>query len=129
MDKFWYTSLKKSCLTPPPVVFKIVWSILYLMMFISLFYVISTKSEETKAFCYLAFLSQLFLNFSWSIVFFDFKNPKFAFYILILLILTLSATIILFYNFSHLAGFLLIPYLLWCCFALFLNFEILRLNF
>ena len=71
---------------------------------------------------------QLLLNFSWTPVFFGGQNIKLAFVIICILWLVLFVTIEAFYRTSKIAAILLIPYLLWTTFALYLNFELLRLN-
>jgi tryptophan-rich sensory protein len=74
------------------------------------------------------FLFQLFLNLSWSVVFFGLKQPFWALMVIIALIILLVLTIRWFKIADRRAAYLLIPYLLWVLFAAALNFEIWRLN-
>ena len=123
----WYSSLTKPTLTPPSIVFSIVWPILYLMIGLSLFFYLKSDYRKNK-FAIFAFIVQLLLNFAWSPVFFKLQNPPMALMILTLMIIFIIITVILFFKKSKLAGWLLIPYLIWSIFAFYLNFEFLRLN-
>lgn len=121
-----YTYLEKSFLSPPSIVFPIVWTILYILMGIS-YGILKTNSLvdfETNFIYYL----QLFVNALWSIFFFVFKWRLFAFFWIILLILLVLAMIIKFYSKNKLSGLLQIPYLLWTLFATYLNLFIYLLN-
>ena len=70
----WYPILEKSSLTPPNIVFPIVWSILYLLMGISVGLVIGSGHPHRRAVMWI-FIVQLVLNFMWSILFFYMRNP------------------------------------------------------
>ena len=70
----------------------------------------------------------LFLNFTWSIIFFNFRAYFFAFIWLLLLWATILTMIVKFYNIKPTAGYLQIPYLLWVTFAGYLNLSIFLLN-
>ena len=121
----WYKSLNKSKLTPPDFVFSIVWNILYLMITIS--FIIYIRDKPTQ-FGIIFFIIQIILNLSWSPVFFGFKNIKLAFYIIILLVISLFLTIINFYKTNKLSSYLLLPYLLWVLLAIYLNYYIIINN-
>jgi tryptophan-rich sensory protein len=71
---------------------------------------------------------QLLLNAAWSLVFFDLKEPFWALVILVSLLVLLILTIRWFRVVSKLAALLLLPYLLWVCFATVLNYKIWELN-
>ena len=121
-----YTSLEKPFLSPPSIVFPIVWTILYMLMGVS-YGILKSNSlldPETNFIYYL----QLFVNALWSIFFFVFKWRLFAFFWILLLIILVIAMIITFYSKNKLSGLLQIPYLLWLLFATYLNFSIYLLN-
>lgn len=121
-----YNSLEQPFLSPPSIVFPIVWTILYILMGIS-YGILKSNSlldSETNFIYYL----QLFVNALWSIFFFVFKWRLFAFFWIILLIILVLAMIIKFYSKNKLSGLLQIPYLLWTLFATYLNFFIYLLN-
>lgn len=122
----WYATLAKPSFSPPGWVFGPVWILLYFMMGLS-FYLILTKKTQNGAAIEL-FLIQLTLNTLWSIIFFGLKNPYWAFLEILFLWTAILLTIIYFYKISKFTAYLLIPYLLWVSFAVYLNFTIWRLN-
>lgn len=125
----FYETVEKPPLSPPGIVFPIVWTILYILMGISLYLVITKKDRyQSKTSAYAFFVLQLFLNFIWSPVFFSAKEYLAAFIILILLWLSIIGMILTFFRISKLAGLLQIPYLIWVTFAGYLNFAIYLLN-
>ena len=127
-DNKFYRNIKKPSITPPPVVFKIIWPALYLMMFISAIIIISKESGILKKTALLTFCIQLFLNIIWSPVFFVMKKIKSALIIAIIMTVFTGITIYMFSKISITAGRLLIPYFLWLIFACFLNYKFLKLN-
>ena len=124
-DNTWYNSLNKSILTPPNIVFRVVWPILYLMMGVS--FLLYINAECTYLGCILFYL-QLAYNITWSKQFFGDKNILNAYITLNLLCLTLTLTIYNFYYTNKTSAYLLIPYYIWCLFALYLNYYILKNN-
>lgn len=124
-----YTSLVKPSFSPTPIVFSIIWPILYFMMGIALYRILmlGKKGEDvTKE--VILFIIQFALNLLWSIIFFYFNLRFLAFVELFILIIFIFATTIAFYKKDKISGFLLIPYLIWSIFALVLNYEIYKLN-
>jgi translocator protein len=125
----WYATLNKPSFNPPNYLFGPVWTTLYTMMGIAYFLVWNSKlvlGNKNKA--YLFYWLQLFLNFMWSIVFFYYQNPALALVIIILMIISIAATIFSFKKFSNIAAWLLVPYICWVSFATALNVELWRLN-
>lgn len=118
----WYVTLNKPVFSPPNWVFGPVWTILYILMGISLYLVWLKKKVPT------IFWVQLALNAVWSIIFFGMKNPTLAFIDIIALWVSIVLTIKAFSKINKLAGNLLIPYLIWVSFASFLNLAIVVLN-
>ena len=127
-DSEFYKKLKKPSFTPPAVVFKIVWPILYLTIFISGFIIAVKESSLIKKVSLIIFAVQLLINIIWSPVFFVFRKIKLAFILAVSMTVLAAITIFLFSQISLLAGNLLIPYLLWLIFACYLNFYILKMN-
>ncbi len=123
----WYASLIKPTLTPPSIVFLIVWPILYIMIGLSLFFYLRSEHEKDW-FAIFSYIVQLLLNFAWPPVFFKLQNPSLALVILISMIIFIIITTFLFFKKSKLAGWLLVPYLIWSLFALYLNIGFLSLN-
>lgn len=124
----FYKRLKKPTFTPSPMFFKIAWSLLYFIMFLALFFVITAPDRvyKTKAVYY--FLLQFLLNMLWSPVFFVLEMPKMALLLTIMLVISVGVTVYFFSQVSLIAFLLLLPYWFWVCFACFLNWEIVVLN-
>ena len=123
----WYETLQKPLLTPPDVVFSIVWPILYALMVIAMIVIWQKKgAQRFKPTAW--FVVQLIFNFMWSPVFFGAQNIGGALVVVFLLLITLTITIYAFKKVSKLAVWLLLPYWLWVVFATYLNFEIWILN-
>lgn len=118
----WYVTLNKPVFSPPNWVFGPVWTILYILMGISL-YLVWLKKKVPNVFWF-----QLALNAVWSIIFFGMKNPTLAFIDIIALWVSIVLTMKAFSKTNKLAGNLLIPYLIWVSFASFLNLAIVVLN-
>jgi len=117
----WYTTLNKPALNPPAWVFGPVWTLLYILMGISLFLIWQKHSHilenvrmlQVWEIGIVVFLAQLFLNIIWSILFFGLENPGLALVDIIFLWLAILCTVFLFYKISRSAAYLLLPYLLW----------------
>ena len=125
----WFPSLVKPSFNPPSWVFGPVWTILYIMIGISLYLVWTTKANKIfKKKAYWIFGIQLVLNAMWSIAFFGAQNPGLAFIVIVLLWISIILTMIEFYKIRKAAGYLLVPYFLWVSFASVLNFAIWVLN-
>ncbi len=114
-----YNGLNKPPLSPPSIVFPIVWTILYL--FIGLAYNKYREDNDNKETIILYYL-QLALNFIWPILFFNLNLYLVALIILLaLLILTYILT-------RTLNSKLFIPYIIWLVIATYLNIGIVILN-
>ena len=125
----WYTKLIRPELAPPNWVFGPVWTTLFLLMGISAFLVWKNGVDKKEVKVALGvFLIQLILNTTWSILFFGLQNPALAFAEIIVLWLFIGLNILKFYKISKLAGWLLVPYLLWVSFASYLNYAFWMLN-
>ena len=124
----WYQTLTKPPFTPPASYFPIAWGILYSLMTIAFFIVLSKPHSQDKYVAVNLFLFQLVLNFTWSYVFFEMKSITLGLIDICLLLILLSLTIIYFFKISKIAGLLLIPYLFQVIFALYLNIGLAVLN-
>lgn len=125
--KGYYITLNRPPLSPSGIVFPIAWSILYLLMAISLYIVSETKSLDIEK-SYLIYIAQLIVNSLWTLLFFGLKLRLFSFIWITLLIILVVIMIKNFYDKNKLAGLLQIPYLLWLIFAGYLNLMIYILN-
>lgn len=126
-SKEFYENINLPSLSPPNEAFAIVWSILYTLMAISAYMILSSKSVRKKD-AMVIYFSQLLVNITWSILFFVFKAFLLSSLWLILLVLLVIVMIVKFYKIKPIAGYLQIPYLLWAIFAGYLNISIYFLN-
>lgn len=115
-------------LSPPPIVFPIVWSLLYALMgFGSARIWMSAPSPERSRALNL-YAVQLIVNFFWSLIFFNAQAFGFAFFWLLALWLLVLLMILAFHKIDPLAAKLQIPYLIWLTFAAYLNLGVWYLN-
>ncbi len=115
-------------LSPPAIVFPIVWSILYALMGISAARIYVAPSSMVRLRSLVLFLTQLTFNFFWSIIFFNFQAFGIAFFWLMAMWLLIIAMIVTFRKVDATAALLQIPYLVWTTFAAYLNAGVWRLN-
>ncbi len=123
-----FASLNQPPLSPPAWLFPVVWSILYILMGISSYLITESEKPARSKTALTAYGIQLFFNFMWSIIFFNFEAYLFAFIWLVALLALVIINAILFYRIDRRAGLLFIPYILWVIFAGYLNFGIFLLN-
>lgn len=124
-----FSTINKPPLSPPGILFPIVWSILYILMGIASYFVyVSDTPKATKRVAFTFYGIQLFFNFFWSIIFFNMQAYLLAFIWLIILLFFIVATALIFYAIDKKAGYLMIPYILWVTFAGYLNLAIYFLN-
>ena len=122
----WYSLLIKPSYNPPDWMFAPVWTTLYLMMTIAIWTFWHSKNKNIKT-IYIYFIHLIF-NTTWSVVFFVFHKIFFALVILVILILLIITLIVRFKRVNMISYYLMIPYLLWCIYALILNTSLLILN-
>ena len=122
----WYSSLTKASFNPPDWIFAPVWTTLYLFMTIAIWAAWHKNYRDVNLVFY--YLIHLVFNTTWSIVFFVFHQILFSIFVLILLIILIIILIKKFSKVNLISSYLMIPYLLWCCFALVLNLSIYLLN-
>ena len=122
----WYSLLNKPAFNPPDWIFGPVWTSLYLMMTVSIWLYWLKDNRDMKT-VYIYFIHLVF-NTTWSVVFFVFHNIVLSLLVLILLIALIINLILRFRRVKILSAYLMIPYLLWCSFALILNTSLIILN-
>lgn len=124
-----YTMMaNKPALTPPAIVFPIVWTILYGLMGISAARIQLAPESMWQKRGITLFIAQLIVNFFWPLFFFNLQAYGFAFFWLLLLWGLVLAMILVFYKTDKLAALLQIPYLIWLTFAAYLNLGVWILN-
>lgn len=124
----WYASLNQPSFTPPNVVFGPVWTLLYILMGISLYKVWREVPGKERDTALGIFSLQLLLNFLWSCFFFYFKDIEIALIDIIALWISLVAMIRVFYRVNPSSAYLNFPYLAWVSFAMALNIGYYVLN-
>ena len=122
----WYSQLVKSDFNPPDWIFAPVWTTLYLMMTVAIWFFWHSKSRDMNT-IYIYFIHIIF-NTTWSIVFFGLHQIFLALVFLVILIGLIITLVIRYKRVNFVSYYLMIPYLLWCCYALFLNVNLLILN-
>jgi len=121
----WYSTIQKPFFTPPDWIFIPVWTLLYTLMGISLYWVWERGLNRTAL---SLFVIQLILNGIWSNLFFGLKNIFYSLVEIFILWFAILLTIISFYRIDRKAGLILIPYLIWVSTAIILNYYIWILN-
>jgi translocator protein len=124
----WYASLNRPSFSPPNWVFGPVWTTLYILLGISFFLIWKENPTRERNLAIKVFSIQMLLNFAWSFLFFYFNLIGVALIEIILLWISISLMIYLFYKIKPLAAYLNIPYLLWVSFATILNAGYYLLN-
>jgi tryptophan-rich sensory protein len=124
----WYKTLNKPFFTPPDWIFGPVWISLFILMGISLFMIWRRQDHPRFKLTLVFFLIQLILNILWSVAFFGLRSPLLGLVDIVLLWVAILLMIQHFSKVSGMAGFLLLPYLLWVGFAALLNFYLWILN-
>lgn len=123
----WYLALNQPRFQVDSVVFPIVWTVLYILIALSLIRLVNSgKIVDRKT--WLMFWLNGILNVLWSFVFFTLQSPIISFVVVLLLV---SQTVFLvrkIWDIDALSSALLLPYLLWLVFAMFLNYAIVILN-
>ena len=122
----WYSTLTKASFNPPDWLFAPVWTTLYLFMTIAIWSAWHKNYKDVNLVFY--YLIHLCFNTTWSIIFFVFQNIFLALINLIIIILFIMFLMMRFKKISNLSFILMIPYLLWCAYALILNSSLLILN-
>ena len=124
-----FSALEQPPLSPPGWLFPIVWAILYTLMGVASYLVVTSGGQQKQINTAITvYGAQLIFNFFWSLFFFNLNLFYFSFAWLIVLWLLIIATLLLFSRLSATAGYLIIPYLLWVSFAAYLNLGVAMLN-
>lgn len=125
----WYVHLNKPAFNPPNWIFGPAWTLLYTLMGIAAGLVWSAKVDDAiKRKALIVFVVQFVLNILWSLIFFNLRSPELALVEIGLLLSAIIWCMALFFPIRKAAGWLLVPYLLWVCFATALTVGIVVLN-
>ncbi len=121
--------LNKPPLYPPRILFPIVWTILYILMGIASYFVLTANTMSSDIVDALsAYALQLGVNFFWPIFFFNLQAYWFSFVWILLLWVLVGLTVYNFAQVSKKAAWLMLPYFIWVTFAAYLNLGVAILN-
>lgn len=124
----WYPILHKSSLTPPDIVFPIVWSILYCMIALSGYSLWQYRHQPQAKLALVFYILQVLLNWTWTPLFFYFHWIGASLFCISMIIIFTLITIVLTRNTYKLSCLMLLPYFIWLIFAGYLNAVIWVLN-
>lgn len=126
--KFFNTAVEKPPLTPPPIVFPVAWGVLYLLMGVGAARIWLRPVSKSRSRSLWLFLTQLAVNFIWTLVFFNLRFYGTAFFILVGLWTLILLMILAFRNEDVPAAWMQVPYLIWVLFAAYLNRGVWGIN-
>lgn len=126
--ELYRTAIVKPPLSPPGIVFPIVWTILFALMGVGAARIYLSPASGGRSRALGVFLLQLAFNFFWSILFFDLQRFGLALLWLAVLCLLILWMVLAFHKIDPPSAWLQVPYLLWAVFAAYLNFGVWRLN-
>lgn len=124
----WYNTLEKSSFTPPDIVFPVVWTTLYVLLAIAAYLVWEDYRRDGMRPAFVLFWMHMFMNWTWSFVFFEFQIIALGFYWICGLNFLMIAYILVQWRTNKIAASLVIPTVLWGSFAGYLNYQIMVLN-
>ena len=126
--QIYSSEIIKPLLSPPPILFPIVWTVLYALMGYGAAKIFISPVSKERARALRLFGLQLFFNFGWCFIFFSLQYFGMAFLWLLALIITVAGMIFFFRRIDKVVAYAQIPYLLWLLFATYLNFSVWSLN-
>jgi tryptophan-rich sensory protein len=124
----WFDALVKPDAMPPGWAFGVAWTILYILLGLSLALILHARGATGRGPALSFFFAQLLLNYAWSPVFFGMNQADSALLIIGAMLPLAAVAAFLFARIRKAAGLLMLPYLAWLCFATFLNYQIVQLN-
>lgn len=124
----WYSTMIRSPLTPPNIAFPIAWTILYILIAISGWFIWRQPPSDRIATIKALFVGQMILNWSWTPIFFSFHWVGLAAFVIMVIALLVAAIILLSLRRMKLVSLLMLPYLCWILFASHLTIYILENN-
>lgn len=124
----WFASLTKPEIYPPAWAFPVVWTILYIMLGLSLAMIMYARGAKGRSLAFTLFGLQMLMNLAWSPLFFAAHQLEAGFWLIVAMFITASATAISFWPIRKMAAILMLPYLAWLSFAGLLNYQYWQLN-
>ncbi|MBV7266685.1 TspO/MBR family protein [Erythrobacter ani] len=124
----WFQGLTKPAIFPPPAIFGVVWTVLWLMIGFAVALVASAWGARGRGIALIAFALHFLGTLAWTPVFFGLQDMTSALYVLMYAAITLLIVIVLFWKVRRTAALLLVPYFCWVCFAAALNYQFIAEN-
>jgi benzodiazapine receptor len=124
----WFDALQKPASMPPGWMFGVAWTILYILLGLALAMILHARGARGRGLAVALFVGQMLLNLAWSPLFFALHEVRLALAVIALMLLLAAATAWAFARIRPIAAALMLPYLLWLCFAAYLNYQIAALN-
>jgi len=124
----WFASLLKPPFMPPGWAFPVAWTTLYALMGAAVAMIFAAPESGERRLALILFGVQLVLNYAWSPIFFAARDIKLGETVILAMLVVALAAAGLFRRIQTVAGLLMLPYLLWLCFAFALNSSIGALN-
>ena len=127
-ENSWYQALTKPAATPPDWAFPVVWTTLYAFMGLALAMVLHARGARGRGIAVALFALALALNLVWTPLFFGAHKVTAAWLLIVAMLVAGVAATIAYTRVRQLAGWLLVPYLIWIAYAGVLTFRIDQLN-
>lgn len=124
----WFDALVKPEAMPPGWMFGVAWTILYVLLGLALAMILHARGSRGRPLALTLFFAQLMLNYAWSPIFFAMHEVRLALFVIAAMLGVSIATAVRFAGIRRAAALLMLPYLVWLCFAGYLNFRIIELN-
>ena len=126
--EIYSSTIVKPFLSPPALLFPVVWTVLYALMGVSAarIYAAPKSQERTKGL--LLFMLQLGINFAWCFVFFTLRMFLAASLCLAVMLILVVMMCVYFRKVDRVSAYLQIPYVLWLMFAEYLSLGVYFLN-
>jgi translocator protein len=124
----WFDALSRPDIVPPGWVFGMVWTVLYIMLGVSLAMILYARGAKGRRIALSLFGAQFLLNLAWTPLFFAAHKVSLALILIALILILAIATTYAFAPIRKAAAWLLVPYLVWLSFATILTFQIDRMN-
>ena len=124
----WFASLVKPSFMPPGWAFGVAWTTLYALMGVAVAIILAAPSSSERRLALALFWTQLAINYAWSPIFFGARDIKLGEIMILAMLVVALASAGLFRRIRTVAGLLMLPYLMWLCFAFALNSSIDALN-
>jgi len=125
----WYRELKKPSWQPPDWLFGPAWTIILgLAAWAAILSWNEAATPSDQAIILSVYGANFLFHLLWSPLFFKYQRPDWALVEVLFLWLSVLAMLVMTWNFTPLAGAMILPYFLWVSFAAVLNARIVQLN-